>query len=107
MTTVGGNAAAVAALLIGMAIIILYAVLAASFRIVRDDGRLRLVEMLRRQGSAAEQAFDGSGYQAAVAVRRCMMCTHKALCDERSGAKRGMEAYCPNADFIVRVTGPR
>jgi len=106
MTTIGGNAAAVAALLIVMAIIILYAVLAASFRIVRDDGRLRFAEMLRRQGSTPEEAFHVSGYQAAIAVRRCMMCGHKAQCDEWSGAKRGMD-FCPNADFIARVTGPR
>ena len=102
MTTIGGNAAAVAALLIVMAIIILYAVLAASFRIVRDDGRLRFAEMLRRQGSTPEEAFHVSGYQAAIAVRRCMMCGHKAQCDEWSGAKRGMD-FCPNADFIARA----
>jgi len=107
MSTLGGNAAAAALLLIVMAIIVLYAVLAASFRIVRDDGRLRLVEMLRRQGTAPEEALHVGGYQAAVAVRRCMMCTHKAQCDEWSGAKRVMEEFCPNADFIARVTAAR
>ena len=108
MSTVGINAAALAGLVIFMVMgLILYAVLAAGFRIMRDDGRLRLVEMLRRQGPASEQAFDVGGYQAAIAVRRCMMCAHKVQCDEWSGAKRGMESFCPNADFIARVTAPR
>jgi ubiquinone/menaquinone biosynthesis C-methylase UbiE len=86
--------------------LILYAVLAATFRVVRGDGRLRIAEILRRQGSA-EEALDVGGYQAAVAVRRCMMCAHKAQCDEWSGAKRSMEAFCPNAEFIAVATGSR
>jgi len=36
-----------------------------------------------------------------------MTCAHKAQCDEWSGTKRGTETFCPNADFIARVTGPR
>lgn len=108
MSTLGINAAAALAGLLIVMLLILYGVLAATFRVVRDDGRLRLLEMLRRQGSAAEAALDiGGSYQAAVAVRRCMMCAHKAQCDEWSGAKRGMETFCPNADFIARVADPR
>jgi len=82
---------------------IFYASLAAAFRVVRGDGRLRLAEMLRRRGTA-EPALEVGGYEAAVAVRRCMMCGHKAQCDEWSGAKRGLESFCPNAAFIARVT---
>ncbi|HJY78962.1 MAG TPA: DUF6455 family protein [Burkholderiales bacterium] len=58
-------------------------------------------------GNAAAAAVRDGVYQAAVAVRRCMMCTHKARCDEWSGAKRVMEEFCPNADFIARVTEVR
>lgn len=105
MSTFGVASAALAGLLVVMGLI-LYAALAATFRVVRGDGRLRLAEILRRQGSA-EEALDVGGYQAAVAVRRCMMCTHKAQCDEWSGAKRGMEKFCPNADFIAGVAGSR
>ena len=105
MSTLGFNAAALAALLI-VSGVILYAMLAGSFRLARDDGRLRLVEALRRQGTGPEVALD-VGYQAAIAVRRCMMCAHKAQCDEWSGAKRGMEEFCPNADFIARVVARR
>ena len=105
MSTLGVNTAALAGVLIIVGVI-LYAVLASSFRLARDDGRLRLLEMLRRQGTAPEVALD-VGYQAAIAVRRCMMCAHKAQCDEWASAKRGIETFCPNAGFIARVTGPR
>jgi len=74
MSTVGVNATALAGLVIVIWVIV-YAVLVAGFRIWRDDGRLRLAEMLRRQGSTPQQAFD--------------------LC---------VESFCPNADFIARVT---
>jgi hypothetical protein len=106
MSTFGVNAAALAGLLFVMGILV-YAALAASFRIMRDDGRLRLAEMLRRRGAPPEEALGVGGYQAAIAVRRCMMCPHKARCDEWSGAKRGMEAFCPNAEFIAHVAGSR
>ena len=81
MSTFAVTSAALAGLFIVMGLI-LYGVLAASFRIV-------------------------GGYQAAIAVRRCMMCAQKAQCDEWSGAKRGMESFCPNADFIARAAGSR
>lgn len=105
MSTFGVASAALAGLLVVMGLI-LYAALAATFRVVRDDGRLRLAEILRQRGTA-EDALDIGGYQAAVAVRRCMLCGHKAQCDEWSVARRGMEAFCPNAEFIARVAGSR
>lgn len=104
MSTLGINAAAALAGLVIVMGLIVYGVLAASFRIVRDDGRLRLAEMLRRQGTAPDEALNVGGYQAAIAVRRCMMCAHKAQCDEWSDGKRGMESFCPNAEFIAQVT---
>ena len=105
MSTFAVTSAALAGLFIVMGLI-LYGVLAATFRVMRDDGQLRLAEMLRRQGTA-EEALNVGGYQAAIAVRRCMMCAQKAQCDEWSGAKRGMESFCPNADFIARAAGSR
>ena len=107
MSTIGVNAAVFAALIAVMGII-LYAVLAASWRVIHDDGRLRLAEMMRRQGATPEQALGVGGYQAAIAVRRCMMCAQKSKCDQwlPSGAKSGMEAFCPNAEFVARMSGP-
>lgn len=104
MSTIGLNAAAALAALVIVLGLIVYAALAASFRVVRDDGRLRLAEMLRRQGTPEDEALNVGGYQAAIAVRRCMMCAHKVQCDEWLGAQHGMESFCPNADFIARVT---
>ena len=106
MSTVGINATALAGLVIVIWVIV-YGVLVAGFRIWRDDGRLRLADMLRRQGSTPQQAFDLCSYEAAIAVRRCMTCAHKVQCDEWSGAKRGTASFCPNADFIARVTARR
>jgi uncharacterized protein DUF6455 len=107
MSTLGVNVAVLAALMAVMGII-LYAVLAAGWRVIHDDGRLRLAEMLRRQGAAPEQALGVGGYQAAIAVRRCMTCAQKSECNQwlSSGAKRGMEDFCPNAEFVARMSGP-
>ena len=110
MDTLGLSGAVLAALVAVMGVmVIVYAVLAASWRLVHDDGRVRLAEMLRRQGVAPEQALGVGGYQAAIALRRCMMCGHKRECDQwlPSAAKRGMEVFCPNADFVARMSGPR
>jgi hypothetical protein len=106
MSTFNFGVAAVVTLVFVVGVVV-YATLAGTLRVIRGDGRLRLAEMLRRQGSTPEQAFDFGGYQAAAAVRRCMMCAHKVQCDEWSGAKRGIETYCPNANFIARVVTSR
>ena len=106
MSTFGVNAAALAGLIFVMGLLV-YAALAASFRVMRDDGRLRLAEMLRRRGAPSEETLGVGGYQAAIAVRRCMMCAHKVQCDEWSGSKRGMESFCPNAEFIARATAAK
>ena len=86
--------------------IIVYAVLAASWRVLHDDGRLRLAEMLRRHGVAPEEACDVAGYQGAIAVRRCMMCAQKSACDQwrPTSAKHGMETFCPNARFVAHMS---
>ena len=103
MSTIGVIAAVLATLGI-----ILYAVLAAIWRVIHDDGRLRLAEMLRRQGAAPELTLNVGGYQTAIAVRRCMLCARKSECDQwlPSGAQRGMEAFCPTADFVARMSDP-
>lgn len=104
MSTFNATFAAFAALALVMGIV-LYALLASAWRVVHDDGRLRLEQMLRRHGAPPEKALGMGGYQAAIATRRCAFCADKAACDQwfASGAKRGVEAFCPNADFIGRA----
>jgi hypothetical protein len=71
-------------------------------RFLADDGRLRLNEMLRRQGVNAEPAV----YPAALAARRCVLCAEKKHCDRwlASGAHAGYERFCPNSAFVQDLT---
>jgi hypothetical protein len=86
--------------------VIAYAFFAVSWRMVHDDGRLRLVDMLRRHGAELKiPPGDHAAYQAALAARRCVACADKARCDDwlDSGARKGAEAFCPNTAFIDRA----
>jgi len=107
MSAIGTSLAAAAAVVVVMAIV-LYAVLAAAWRVVRDDGQVRILQVLSRHGAAPDQSLGMGGYDAAVAMRRCTFCADKAECDRwlASGAKQGPGAFCPNADFIGRVVRP-
>ena len=93
-------------LLIGALVVgglILYAVFAQSWRMLHDDGRLRLRRMLARNG-VTMAAAGASDYEMAFATRRCVGCADKAQCDAWLAAHRreGFEAFCPNADLIAR-----
>lgn len=93
----------IAALLVGA---IVYAIFAESWRMLHDDGRLRLRRMLARHGAtlnaAATHGF--AVYETARATRRCVACADKAQCDAwlSSRKREGFEAFCPNAGFIAR-----
>lgn len=93
---------AVLALVLG---VFLYAILALGWRVLHDEGELRLERMLRRHGAVPGVG----GYQAAVATRRCVACANKSECDSwlSSGAHGSIEKLCPNAGFIERVAHPR
>ena len=75
------------------------------WRVLHDEGELRLERVLRRRGVAA----GALGYQAAVATRRCVACANKTECDAwlSSGAHGSIEKFCPNAGFIERVAKAR
>lgn len=99
-------AIAALALILG---VVLYALLASAWRILHDDGRLRLERMLKRNGASLGAALGTSGYQAAIATRRCVACADKAECDAwlRSGGRGSIPKFCPNADFIEHATNTR
>jgi hypothetical protein len=68
---------------------------------MQDDRPLRLVDMLERGGGRMpDDATDI--YPAAVAARRCVFCNTKPECDAwlASGAREGIQNFCPNADFV-------
>lgn len=104
MSSFDASLAIIAALAVVLGVF-LYAVLALGWRVLHDDARLRLDQMLRRHGAA----LGASGYQAAVATRRCVACANKAECDAwlRSGARGSIDKFCPNAAFIARVARTR
>ena len=108
MSPIDTSLAALAAVVVVMAAV-MYAVIAAAWRSMRDDGQTRIFQVLRRHGAGAEQAFGTPRHDAALAVRRCTFCAYKAQCDRwlASGAKNGLEDFCPNTDFIGRIAGPR
>ena len=83
----------------------LYAVFAQSWRMLHDDGRLRLRRMLARNGIRMAAA-GASHYEMALATRRCVACAGKAQCDAWLAAHRreGFERFCPNAQLIARCT---
>lgn len=108
MNPIDTSLAALAAVVVVMAAVV-YAVMAAAWRSMCDDGQTRIFQVLRRHGPGAEQAFGTPRQDAALAVRRCTFCAHKGECDRwlASGAENGLEDFCPNADFIGRIAGPR
>jgi hypothetical protein len=81
---------------------LLYAIVAQSWRMLHDDGRLRLRCMLARHGTPMAAA-DASDYEMALATRRCVACAGKAQCDAWLASRKrdGFEAFCPNAAFIA------
>lgn len=102
------SATTVLAALAILAAAILYARLAAAWRIAHDSGRLRLVQMLARH-AAPEQALGTGACDAAFAMRRCMMCPQQKACDRwlASEARSGIDTFCPNAEFIARVAASK
>jgi hypothetical protein len=73
-----------------------------SIRSALNDPRLRLVEMLDRQG--VKLGEDLSRIHAdALATRACVFCDAKKECDAwlASAKTAGFEAFCPNAAYIA------
>lgn len=87
----------------------LYALVATAWRMLNDEGRLRLHPMLRRHGVEPRRAEGTRSYEAALATRRCVACSAKERCDAwfASTAPRNIDTFCPNADFVRRMAKPR
>ncbi len=70
------------------------------------DGSLPLDEMLARQGVELPKDIKaGSAYEVALAARRCAGCGARGACRSwlDSGARSGIEEFCPNYAFIERA----
>jgi hypothetical protein len=89
----------VAALTLGA---IFYALAATGWRMLHDDGRLRLRRLLARRGLTLAAA-PASDCEKALAARACVACGEKARCDAwlASRHRSGFAAFCPNAERIA------
>lgn len=68
---------------------------------------LLFTALLRRQGDdVAARAFEWSTHELGVALQRCSACHEAAQCRAwlASGARAGYASFCPNADFIARLS---
>lgn len=94
------------ALSLAVAALILAPMVYGTYRVLaRDDGRLRLFEVLRGQGLALpEAASEASVLAGAQAVRRCVHCPSQAACDPllARGDWQALRALCPNQEYIDR-----
>jgi len=96
--------------LLGTIAVLLAAALYAAFvigrRVMRDDGRLRLVEAVHGRGLALPGSEDETCvHDAALAARRCVACAAHERCDELLAARdwNGLRAICPNTGYIDRL----
>jgi hypothetical protein len=72
-------------------------------RLMRDDGRLRLPEVLRGQGLVPAPVDGDAGARAlGIATRRCVACAHHARCDALLAARdwQRLVEICPNRAYF-------
>lgn len=89
-----------------VALVIAPVLYATTLALRRDDGRLRLFEVLRGQGlPLPESASEASVIAGAHAVRRCVGCSSQESCDRLAaqGDWQALAAICPNHDYIDRL----
>jgi hypothetical protein len=77
---------------------IAYVFAVTCWRMLHDDGRLRLRRLLARLGTSLAAA-PATECEKARAARTCVACGEKARCDAWLAAHRrdGYAAFCPNA----------
>jgi hypothetical protein len=78
-------------------------------RMMRDDGQLRLTQVLGARGLALPLEGDLQIRNAALAVRRCVACREHEACDRLLAARdwEGLREICPNTTYIGVAATPR
>lgn len=105
------DTSAVAVLLIALALLFAAAtpVLYAGWRrITAREGELQIWRAMHRRGLRDEDTA-GADTQLARAVRRCVLCPSIPECEAwlASGAREGVERFCPNAGLFNDLEGRR
>jgi hypothetical protein len=65
--------------------------------------RLRLPEMLKLRGAALPESMgEAAARDAAIAFRRCQLCSAKGVCDAylKADNPETYRGFCPNAAYI-------
>ncbi|HZM33711.1 MAG TPA: hypothetical protein VFC18_04380 [Burkholderiales bacterium] len=81
----------------------LYAAFVSFHRVLRHDGRLRLLEAARMRGvELPDPQNDAAAYGAGLASFRCVTCGQIERCDKvlPAGDWRALREICPNADYL-------
>lgn len=84
----------------------LYAAVVTGRRMMRADGRLRLFDAVRGQDLALPGPQNETAvHDAALAVRRCVVCAQHARCDTLLAARdwNALREICPNTAYIDRL----
>jgi hypothetical protein len=78
-------------------------------RMVREDGPLRLTEMLKARGLSLPLDGEMSLRRAAMATRRCVLCAEHERCDRIIAAQdwKKLREICPNEAYIEIAATPR
>jgi hypothetical protein len=93
-------ATALIAALLGFA---LYAAFVSFRRVLRHDGRLRLLEAARLRGTELpDPQSDAAAYGAGLAAYRCVTCGQIERCDKllAAGDWRALRQICPNTHYV-------
>lgn len=88
--------------------LVLYGLVSAWRKMMRDRGPLPLYGMLKQKGLTPVDAGDRAGLEAlAHAARRCAHCSSSAQCEQRVAAGAPPPADCPNAALFTGLARPR
>lgn len=89
--------------LVMLALAAAWACVASGLRLLRQDGRLRLLDAVKARGLALPEQFTPAAARAlGSATRRCLTCAEHARCDEllEQGASNTLREICPNSAYL-------
>lgn len=93
---------------ITVAVLIVLALLSSGRRVFRHAGRPPLMEVMQYRGAKLREPFDEPEARwHAHALRVCIACPSRKICEEQLRANRPSSSYavCPNARYIDCVRG--
>src|SRR5687768_17077762 len=76
-------------------------------RMSGGGGQLELWRVMHRRGLSITDAA-GQPHSLALGIRRCTLCPSVEACNDwlASGAREGLEHFCPNAEYLHKLERP-